>query len=148
MSAGSIVLVHAGICDNRMWDAFEPLLDDGRAVHRHEMRGFGRTPLPREPFSHAEDLEAALRRLDPPAVLVGASFGGLVALEAAARTPELVGALVLLDAALPDHARLDDRLRRRGGATARGGRRRRAGGAEPGVLALGRVARCAIRSPR
>ena len=41
--------------------------------------------------------------LDAPAVLVGSSYGGLVCLEAAARQPELVTDLVLLDAPLPDH---------------------------------------------
>jgi hypothetical protein len=35
------VLVHAGICDNRMWDSFEL----PRAV-RHELRGYGQTPAP------------------------------------------------------------------------------------------------------
>ena len=38
-----------------------------------------------------------------PAALVGSSYGGLVSLDFAARHPELVTALVLLDAPLPDH---------------------------------------------
>jgi pimeloyl-ACP methyl ester carboxylesterase len=38
-----------------------------------------------------------------PAALVGASYGGLVCLDFAARHPELVSALVVLDAPLPDH---------------------------------------------
>jgi 3-oxoadipate enol-lactonase len=38
-----------------------------------------------------------------PAALVGASYGGLVCLDFAARHPDLVTALVLLDAPLPDH---------------------------------------------
>jgi pimeloyl-ACP methyl ester carboxylesterase len=36
-------------------------------------------------------------------VLVGASYGGKVCLEVASSRPELVTALVLLDAPLPDH---------------------------------------------
>ena len=40
---------------------------------------------------------------DAPVALVGASYGGLVCLDFAARHPELVTALVLLDAPLPDH---------------------------------------------
>ena len=84
-----------------MWDGFEPLLGDGRRVIRHELRGFGDTPPPASGrFSHASDLEAAL---DGPAVLVGASFGGLVCLELAERRPDLVAGLVLLGAPLPDH---------------------------------------------
>jgi pimeloyl-ACP methyl ester carboxylesterase len=41
--------------------------------------------------------------LDEPCALVGASYGGLVCLNFAARHPELVSELVLLDAPLPDH---------------------------------------------
>jgi 3-oxoadipate enol-lactonase len=90
------VLVHAGICDNRMWDSFEL-----PGAVRHELRGYGQTPAPPSgELRHADDLEAAL---DGPAALVGASFGGLVCLEVAARRPGLVTDLVLLDAPLPDH---------------------------------------------
>jgi 3-oxoadipate enol-lactonase len=38
-----------------------------------------------------------------PAALVGASYGGLVCLDFAARHPECVTDVVLLDAPLPDH---------------------------------------------
>jgi 3-oxoadipate enol-lactonase len=40
---------------------------------------------------------------DEPVVLVGSSYGGLVCLDFAARHPERVTDLVLLDAPLPDH---------------------------------------------
>jgi 3-oxoadipate enol-lactonase len=91
------VLVHSGICDARMWDGFDL---PGSAAH--EMRSFGDTPLPPSgEFSHWEDLEKALG--EEQAALVGASFGGLVCLELAARRPELVSELVLLGAPLPDH---------------------------------------------
>ena len=91
-----IVLVHSGICDARMWDGFEL---PGAA--RHELRGFGQTPMPPAGrFSHAEDLIATLRE---PSALVGASFGGNVCLEVASRRPDLVADLVLLDAPLFDH---------------------------------------------
>lgn len=42
--------------------------------------------------------------------LVGASYGGLVCLDFAARHPELVTAIVLLDAPHPDHEESDDLL--------------------------------------
>jgi 3-oxoadipate enol-lactonase len=91
-----IVLVHAGVCDARMWDGF-----DLPGAVRHELAGFGQTPLPAMgEFSHADDLAASL---SGPAALVGASFGGNVCLEVASRRPDLVTDLVLLDAPLFDH---------------------------------------------
>lgn len=96
--------MHSGVCDARMWDGFEL-----PGAERHELRGFGQTPLPPAgEFSHAEDLIA---RLEGPAALVGASYGGQVCLEAASRRPELVTELVLLDAPLPDHDWSDEILR-------------------------------------
>jgi 3-oxoadipate enol-lactonase len=92
-----IVLVHAGVCDARMWDGF-----DLPGAIRHELRGFGQTPLPPSgEFSHADDLIDALK--GEPAALVGASYGGWVCLQVAAAQPELVTDLVLLDAPFPDH---------------------------------------------
>jgi 3-oxoadipate enol-lactonase len=91
-----IVLVHAGVCDARMWDGF-----DLPGAVRHELAGFGQTPLPAVgEFSHADDLAASL---SGPAALVGASFGGNVCLEVASRRPDLVTDLVLLDVPLFDH---------------------------------------------
>ena len=43
-----------------------------------------------------------------PAALVGSSYGGLVCLDFAARNPDLVTDLVLLDAPLPDHEWSDE----------------------------------------
>ena len=91
-----IVLVHSGVCDARMWDGFDV---PGR---RHELRGFGQTPLPPSgSFSHAEDLIEALG--GEPSTLVGASYGGWVCLQVASARPELVTELVLLGAPVPDH---------------------------------------------
>jgi 3-oxoadipate enol-lactonase len=94
--AKRVVLVHSGVCDARMWDGF-----DVPGV-RHELRGYGQTPLPPTgTFSHADDLAEALD--GEPAALVGASYGGWVCLQVAASRPELVTELVLLGAPLPDH---------------------------------------------
>jgi 3-oxoadipate enol-lactonase len=91
-----IVLVHSGICDARMWDGFEL-----PGAVRHELSGFGETPMPATgEFSWADELAATLTE---PSALVGASYGGKVCLEVASSRPELVTALVLLDAPLPDH---------------------------------------------
>lgn len=62
-----------------MWDGF----DLPGEVRRHQLS---------DPLS-----------VDEPSILVGSSYGGLVCLDFAARRPELVTDLVLLDAPLPDH---------------------------------------------
>jgi 3-oxoadipate enol-lactonase len=74
-----IVLVHSGITGPEMWDGFE-------------LPGEVRRQRLSEPIS-----------VDEPAALVGASYGGLMCLDFAARNPELVTGLVLLDAPLRDH---------------------------------------------
>jgi hypothetical protein len=57
-----IVLVHAGICDASMWDGF-----DLPGAVRHELRGFGDTPLPESgEFSQADDLQARRATSTPP----------------------------------------------------------------------------------
>jgi 3-oxoadipate enol-lactonase len=92
-----IVLVHSGVTDSRMWEGFEL-----PGAVRHELRGFGDTPMPASgEMSHADDLEATLG--GEPSTLVGASFGGQVCLEVAARRPALVTDLVVMGAPLPDH---------------------------------------------
>jgi 3-oxoadipate enol-lactonase len=76
------VLVHSGIADPGMWDGFE---------------------LPGELRRHHLEHDLAETVGDEPAALVGASYGGLVCLDFAARHPDLVTALVVLDPPLPDH---------------------------------------------
>jgi pimeloyl-ACP methyl ester carboxylesterase len=100
-----VVFVHAGICDSRMWDPqWAPFTAAYRAV-RLDLRGFGRSPLPPEPYSHGRDLVAVLERLGTgPVALVAASYGGGVALQVAVARPDLIAALVLADASLPSHA--------------------------------------------
>jgi pimeloyl-ACP methyl ester carboxylesterase len=99
-----LVLVHAGIADLRMWDGLVAELAGRRRCIRFDMRGFGRTTYPAGAFSGADDVEAVLAALDVHgAVVVGASFGGLVTMEHAIAHPGRVERLVLLDALLPDH---------------------------------------------
>ena len=92
----NVVLVHSGICDATMWDGFDV---PGK---RHEIRGFGQTPMPKTgTVSNSDDLAETLG--GEPAALVGASYGGWVCLQLAVARPELVTDLVLLGAPLPDH---------------------------------------------
>ena len=92
-----VVLLHAGVCDRRMWDDVLPVLrEDGRTVVAPDLRGFGTRPLGVASFSHARDTIALLDGLGADrAHLVGASFGGGVALQVASLAPERVASLAL-----------------------------------------------------
>jgi pimeloyl-ACP methyl ester carboxylesterase len=81
-----------------MWDDVAPALRDaGRSVVAPDLRGFGTRPLGVAPFSHAGDVVALLDGIGAErADLVGASFGGRVALEVAALAPDRVRSLALL----------------------------------------------------
>lgn len=68
---------------------------DGVAL---DLPGFGASPPPLAPWGsgeYAEAVEPVLEKLRRPAVVLGHSFGGLVALNLALRRPQLVAALVL-----------------------------------------------------
>ena len=100
----ALVLVHAGICDSGMWDAQWGTLSAGHRLVRHDMRGFGRSPMPPGAYSHAGDLVAVMDAAGVgDAVIVGTSQGGRVALEVAIAHPERVSALVLVGPGLPGH---------------------------------------------
>ena len=72
-----LLLVHAGVCDRRMWDGlFEDLARDHRVL-RVDMRGFGETPEATEPHILGDDLHDALDAAGiDRATVVGNSFGG------------------------------------------------------------------------
>jgi pimeloyl-ACP methyl ester carboxylesterase len=90
----TVLLLHAGIADSRMWEPqVAPLEAAGHRVLTPDLRGFGRRPPATEPFSHARDVETLL---DGPTSVVGCSLGGRVALELALLRPTLVEKLVLI----------------------------------------------------
>jgi len=99
-----VVFLHEGIADSRMWEPQWSSFAARYRLLRCDLAGFGRTPIGRLPLGNAQDVAALLDELAfGPATLVGASMGGRVALEVALARPELVRALVLVGAGLPDH---------------------------------------------
>jgi 3-oxoadipate enol-lactonase len=100
----AVVLLHAGICDSRMWDPQWVTFPRTHRTIRYDQRGYGRSPLPPGSWSDALDLIGLLEDLGiQRAALVGVSRGGRIALELAVARPDLVGALVLVGAGLPGH---------------------------------------------
>ncbi|KAA2267063.1 alpha/beta fold hydrolase [Solihabitans fulvus] len=108
----TLVLLHSSVCDRRMWDPqWVALLDAGYRVVRPDFRGFGDTPPGTEPYSDAEDVLELFDTLGvSQAVVIGASFGGRIAQEFAARWPDRVAALALLCAGTPGHTPSPDLL--------------------------------------
>jgi 3-oxoadipate enol-lactonase len=92
-----VVLVHSSLGDSRLWRRQIAALDGRFDVVAPDLPGFGRTPMPTEPFSFVETVAQHL-----PAALVGNSMGGMIALRTALAHPGLVRRLVLVDAGLPD----------------------------------------------
>jgi pimeloyl-ACP methyl ester carboxylesterase len=92
-----VVLVHAGVADHRMWDAVVPDLTERHTVIRYDLRGFGQSAPPTGPFSETDDLRRLLDHLGYDRVrLVGASWGGRVAVDFSLTHPGRVHSLALL----------------------------------------------------
>ena len=99
-----VFLIHAGVGDSRMWEPQWQTFSETHLTARCDLRGFGRTPIAAERYSHARDIAELLDQLKlGPYRLVGASLGGRVALEVALARPDLVDRLVLVGASVPGH---------------------------------------------
>src|SRR5260221_3889647 len=100
--AGSpVALLHAGIADSGMWDDQFAHFAAAHQVLRFDMRGFGQSSMPDEPYSLSDDLYGLLRQLGiGPAAIVGVSIGGGTAIRFVIEHPEMVTALVPVGAGL------------------------------------------------
>src|SRR5262245_45001564 len=79
---GTVVFLHGGQMDRRMWDEQFELFAKTHRVVRYDLRGFGKSPAPLEPYSHVEDLRALLDHLKiRRATLVGLSLGAAIAVD-------------------------------------------------------------------
>jgi len=95
-----LVLVHAGICDSRMWDEQFSVFAQQYQVVRYDLRGYGQTPAVEGPFAHYSDLYALLQYLGIGRThLVGCSMGGSACLDFALTYPAMVDRLILVGSA-------------------------------------------------
>jgi pimeloyl-ACP methyl ester carboxylesterase len=98
-----VLAIHGITSSSRTWPFLAAALDD--PVFAPDLRGRGRSndlPGPVGIAQHAEDCVAVIEASGGvPLVVVGHSMGGFVATVLAARRPDLVRALVLVDGGLP-----------------------------------------------
>ena len=89
--------------DFRIWDAVLNLLGDRFRFIRYDKRGHGlseATPAPYTLDDHVSDLESLLEHIGVTScTVVGLSVGGMIAQGLAARRPDLVKAMILMDTA-------------------------------------------------
>ncbi|MCL6547771.1 MAG: alpha/beta hydrolase [Alicyclobacillus sp.] len=107
-SGPPLVLLHGIGSNARSWNAVLPLLSRSFTVVAWDAPGYGQSGDPAPPFTLA-DYARALRGLlhelgHPKVLLLGHSFGALIAMQFCHLFPECVQALVLADAALGGRA--------------------------------------------
>jgi pimeloyl-ACP methyl ester carboxylesterase len=104
-----VIFLHAGVADSRMWrDQVEAVGAKDLAI-AYDRRGFGETMTADGDFSQTGDLLAVLDDLAPgrPAIAVGCSQGGRIAIDMALGAPERISALVVVAPAISGAPEMD-----------------------------------------
>ena len=93
-----LVMIHAGVADSQQWNNEFTFFARGYQVVRYDMRGYGKSEPAEGEFSHMGDLVAILNALglDEPAVIMGCSMGGGLAMDFALTHPSKVRALIMV----------------------------------------------------
>jgi pimeloyl-ACP methyl ester carboxylesterase len=95
-----VVLVHGSAGGLDSWDPIVPLLDDEFEVWVHARRGYAPSDGCRRPKTYADDvtdLRAVLAAAGGSAHVVGASYGGTVALHAALAGDPAIRSMVVFE---------------------------------------------------
>jgi 3-oxoadipate enol-lactonase len=106
-----VVLLHCLGVDRRLWDPTVEALGDTLELIAYDLPGHGQTPVPAQPYTIEDLAEQLAELLDRERIerahVAGISLGGLIAQQFAARYPDRVDRLVLIDTT----ARYTDELR-------------------------------------
>lgn len=105
-SGNPVIFLHAAVCDSRMWCMQLHGVSASSKAVTYDRRGFGKTHAEKEDFSAVADLVAVMDAVasDSPAILVGCSQGGRIAVETALQHPSRVRGLVLIAPSVPGAA--------------------------------------------
>ena len=103
-----LLLLHSGIADHRMWAGQCSEFSRHFQVIMPDFRGYGKSPAPRGPFRHYEDIHGLVQHLGFTSVnMAGCSLGGRVAIEMAIAYPETVSRLILIAPGMTGYEYLD-----------------------------------------
>ena len=100
-SGGPLMMLHGGAWRWQEYLSLIPSLGQRWHVHALDLRGHGRSGWVPDPYrlqDFTNDNAEFLDQLNAPAVLVGHSVGGAIALMVAAQRPDKVRALIIEDA--------------------------------------------------
>ncbi len=120
-----LVFLHGWGSNSTLWfKAVDRMIQAGYALYFLDMPGFGKTEMPKEPFTtqkYAEFTDAFAQKLGlKNYILVGHSFGGKVAvkLNAILQSDKLIGTILVDSSGLP-HASLITKLKSKAAQTLR-----------------------------
>jgi 3-oxoadipate enol-lactonase len=105
-----VVLLHPVGLDGSFWGSLPQKLASSRSVHAVDLMGHGDSPAASRPgqmVAHVESVSSVIEGIGQPALVVGVSFGGMVAQNLAIGRPDLVAGLMLVSchAGLPEAGR-------------------------------------------
>ena len=93
-----LVMIHAGVADSRQWNNEFTFFARSHQVIRYDLRGYGKSEPVDGEFNHIDDLVAVLDALGlkEPAILMGCSMGGGLAMDFALTHPSRVRGLIMV----------------------------------------------------
>lgn len=103
-SGDSLLMLHAGVADSRMWGPQFGELAKYYCVTRCDMRGYGMSPLPNALFAYHEDVRSLVETRGEATWIVAASFGARVAIDFAISYPSMIRGLILISPAVAGFA--------------------------------------------
>lgn len=104
-SGSAVLLIHAGIADQSMWNDHFALLAQKYRVIRFDIPGYGQSRLPNGPIAFYDLPLALLQKFNiEEAHLVGCSYGASIAVDFAFSHPEYVKTLTLVGASISGNA--------------------------------------------
>jgi len=100
-----LVMIHGGLVDRHLWDdQFDVFARQYRAI-RYDVRGYGESSTPTEPYAHHEDLRSLLTFLGiESAYVLGLSMGGAIAIDFTLAYPAMADALIPVASGLAGYA--------------------------------------------